>query len=85
MKKLKLACWNVEWMDDLWPDLKSKYHIDRRTHVANEINEIGADVMCIEEGTSKSANMSQGLIWWGLVAFWHILKFRLSFTKNAVF
>ena len=58
MKTLKLACWNVEWMDDLWPDLKaSKYHIERRTHVADEINEIGADVICIEEGTSNPADM----------------------------
>jgi hypothetical protein len=58
MKTLKLACWNVEWMDHLWPDLKSsKYHIDRHTHVADEINEIGADVMCIEEGASKPADM----------------------------
>lgn len=54
MDTLKVACWNVEWMNKLWPNVvSSKFHIDRRTHIAEEIIAIGADVMCIEEGPGR--------------------------------
>ena len=58
MKSLKIACWNVEWLGHLWPDLKeSKYHVDRRVHVADEINMVDADVLCIEEGPGNPSDM----------------------------
>ena len=58
MDTLKVACWNVEWMNKLWPDIvPSKYHVDRRSHIAEEIISINADVMCVEEGPRKPSDM----------------------------
>jgi len=59
MEQLKLACWNVEWMDKLWPNLvRSKFHVDRRKYVAEEIRLIDADVMCIIEGPANPVDMA---------------------------
>ncbi len=58
MDTLKVACWNVEWMDKLWPNIvPSKYHIDRREYTAEEIIPTDADVMCTEEGSRKPSDM----------------------------
>ncbi len=58
MDTFKVACWNVEWMGKLWPDIvPSKYHVDRRNHIAEEILAIDADVMCIEEGPKNPSDM----------------------------
>ena len=58
MKTLKITSWNVEWMDQVWPNLtQSKYHADRRKYIAEEILMINADIICILEGISSPENM----------------------------
>ncbi|MCG8093854.1 MAG: endonuclease/exonuclease/phosphatase family protein [Candidatus Thiodiazotropha endolucinida] len=58
MDTLKLGCWNIEWMEKLWPNVvESKFHPDRQQHVAEQINRISADVLCIEEGPGNPDDM----------------------------
>ena len=58
MPTLKVACWNIEWMDKLWPNVvESKFHVDRQTHVVQEIIVIDADILCVGEGPGGPGDM----------------------------
>lgn len=60
MEKLKVASWNIEWMSKLWPNLAaSKFHIDRRQLIADEIRGINADVFCVGEGVASPTDMQE--------------------------
>jgi exonuclease III len=72
MNGIKVLCWNMEWMNDLF-DEAGNYHPDahkpvhatdttvltRRKHLSGVINDIDADVIVIVEGPNKALELQR--------------------------